>query len=62
VTSAPGRPSWGDGRSRVHAGHDGGRTLDVPSVVTLEHGAGPIEPGVDHRLCPDAQTLSRRRR
>jgi hypothetical protein len=54
------------------AGYDGGWTLGVPWIVTLENGAGavdyrisertPVEPGVDYYLCPDGHTLCRKRR
>ena len=63
---------YASGTNDAFGGYDGGWTLDVPWVVTLERGAGPIayriasrtpvEPGVDYRLCPDAHTLCRRPR
>jgi hypothetical protein len=63
---------YASGTNDVSAGYDGGWTLDVPWIVTLERGAGPItyriasrtpvEPGVDPRLCPDVHTLCQRPR
>jgi hypothetical protein len=60
------------GADDVFAGYDGGWTLGVPWVVTLERGTGPIayriarrtpvEPGVGYRLCPDGSTLCRQPR
>jgi hypothetical protein len=50
--------------------YDGGWTLGVPWIVTLERGTGgidyrisrrtPVAPGVAYRLCPDGRTLCQR--
>lgn len=60
------------GADDAFAGYDGGWTLGVPWVVTLEHGAGPVAyriaqrtplvPGVDYSLCADGRTLCQRPR
>lgn len=60
------------GMNDAFAGYDGGWTLGVPWVVTLERGTGgidyrisrrtPVAPGVDYYLCPDGHTLCRQAR
>lgn len=58
------------GTNDAFAGYDGGWTLGVPWIVTLEKGTGgidyrisartPVVPGVVYRLCPDGRTLCQR--
>jgi hypothetical protein len=55
------------GANDAFAGYDGGWTLGVPWIVTLERGSGqidyrfssrtPVQPGVDYSLCPDGRGL-----
>jgi hypothetical protein len=58
------------GANDVFAGYDGGWSLRVPWIVTLEGGSGKIvyrirdrtrvEPGVKYYLCPDGHSLCHR--
>jgi hypothetical protein len=60
------------GANDAFAGYDGGWTLHVPWIVTLEGGSGEIAyriqgrtrvlPGVDYYLCPDGHTICHRKR
>lgn len=60
------------GANDAFAGYDGGWTLHVPWLVTLEGGAGqiayriqgrtPVLPGVDYYLCPGRTTICQRHR
>lgn len=60
------------GLNDAFAGYDGGWTLHVPWIVTLEPGSGQVVyriqdrtqlvPGVDYYLCPDGHTLCHSRR
>jgi hypothetical protein len=60
------------GMNDAFAGYDGGWTLGVPWIVTLEDGAGgidyriarrtPVSPGVDYYLCADGHSLCQRPR
>jgi hypothetical protein len=60
------------GANDAFAGYDGGWTLGVPWIVTLEDGPGgiayritdrmPVEAGTDYYLCPDGSALCRRPR
>ena len=60
------------GANDAFAGYDGGWSLHVPWLVTLEGGSGQIAyriqdrtrvlPGVDYYLCPDRHTICSRPR
>jgi hypothetical protein len=58
------------GMNDAFAGYDGGWTVHVPWIITLDHGSGQVvyrisdrrqlEPGIDYYLCPDGRSLCRR--
>ena len=60
------------GTNDVFAGYDGGWTLHMPWIITLEGGTGQVvyrirdrtalEPGVAYSLCPDGHSLCHERR
>ena len=60
------------GLNDAFAGYDGGWSVHVPWIVTLEPGSGKVvyriadrravQPGVDYYLCPDGHTICQRPR